>query len=469
MTTKQVHNFGNNVRFTPAMYAEPADEAGLLKLLEDHNDLSIRVIASGHAWSDAIKTDGLLINVKHFNEVRISPQGDSVYVGAGCQIKCLAAALAEQGKSLPTSGLIDEQTVAGATATGTHGSGKNSLSQYVRSVRVVHFDKETGTPKVSTITGPSVELSAARCSLGLLGVIVEVEMEIRPAYNILEYSARYQTLDQVVALEHEYPLQQFYLMPWSWHWFGQHRKETTQARSKLAGLYRVYWHVGIDWGLHLIIFALVKLMRVKSLIRFFFKRVLPLVVAKNWRVVDSSQKMLTMEHEIFRHIEIEFFVRRSDLKNALEEVKQTIQVFGGEAVSSDLQQQIPKSDHGTYQHHYPICIRRVLADETLVSMTSPFHEKDIQDWYAISLICFEWPSCRHGFFGFANFLASHMATRFHARSHWGKYNPLDRQANQQLYPRLDEFRSVVQKFDPESRFANEWLSNVILSDADRVA
>ena len=90
------------------MYAEPADEAELLELLEDHNDLSIRVIASGHAWIDAIKTDGLLINVKHFNEVRISAKGDSVHVGAGCQIKCLAAALAEQGKSLPTSGLIDE-------------------------------------------------------------------------------------------------------------------------------------------------------------------------------------------------------------------------------------------------------------------------------------------------------------------------------------------------------------------------
>ncbi|MDG2012405.1 MAG: FAD-binding protein, partial [Pirellulaceae bacterium] len=355
MLERQVSNFGNNVCFTPAVYAEPRDEAELLDLLRTHKDLKVRVIASGHAWSDAIKTDGLLINVKHFNDVRVSPQDDTVHVGAGCQIKGLAEVLSKQGKSLPTSGLIDEQTVAGATATGTHGSGKNSLSQYIRSVRVAHFDQETGAPKVSTIRGPSVDLSAARCSFGLLGVIVEVEMEIRPAYNVLEFSARYQTLEQVLALESEYPLQQFYLMPWSWHWFGQHRTETTQPRSKLAALYRIYWHLGIDWALHLIIFVLVRIMRVKGLIRSFFKSVLPLVVVKNWRVVDNSQKMLTMDHDIFRHIEIEVFVRRADLKKALEHVKQIIQVFGGQAVSSDLQQKIPESSHGIYQHHYPIC------------------------------------------------------------------------------------------------------------------
>ena len=44
------------------------------------------------------------------------------------------AELAESKHTLPSLGLIDEQTVAGATATGTHGSGRNSLSHYVQAV-----------------------------------------------------------------------------------------------------------------------------------------------------------------------------------------------------------------------------------------------------------------------------------------------------------------------------------------------
>ena len=462
MSQRTITNFGRNVSFKPAVYAEPADEQELLDLLRSNQDRSIRVIASGHAWSDAIKTSGLLINLKNLNRVQVTNDGTTAKVGAGCQIKRLVVELAKQGKTLFSSGLIDEQTVAGATATGTHGSGKHSLSQYIRSVRVAHFDAVSGEVQISKIEQAGDKLKAARCSLGLLGVIVEVELDIRPAYRICEHSQRHESLEQVLEAEHRFPLQQFFLMPWSWHWFGQHRVETDQPRSRSAGLYSVYWHLGIDWGLHLIILLMVKVLRFRFLIRAFYKRLLPLLIIRNWKVVDQAPKILTMQHELFRHIEIECFVTRSNLKAALDRVKTIIGVFGGQLSESD----VPTHLRGSYLHHYPICIRRVLQDETLISMTASDGSQAPTDWYAISFICYETPSKREGFFAFANFLGKDLAQRFNARCHWGKYNPLDHTTNTHLYPQLKRFCEVANEFDPKGRFRNAWLEDVLFGDRD---
>jgi len=57
-------------------------------------------------------------------------------VGADCQLERLLSELQRLKQwTLPSLGLIAEQTVAGAVSTGTYGSGRNSLSQYVVSVR----------------------------------------------------------------------------------------------------------------------------------------------------------------------------------------------------------------------------------------------------------------------------------------------------------------------------------------------
>ena len=85
MAEKVVQNFGKNVAFVPAAYAEPESEGEVLQLLAQHRDQPIRVVASRHAWSDAIQTRGLLICVKHLDHVRVNSDRNSVSVGAGCQ------------------------------------------------------------------------------------------------------------------------------------------------------------------------------------------------------------------------------------------------------------------------------------------------------------------------------------------------------------------------------------------------
>jgi hypothetical protein len=152
-----------------------------------------------------------------------------------------------------------------------------------------------------------------------------------------------------------------------------------------------------------------------------------LTVIRGWRVVDRSQDQLIMEHELFRHIEMELFVTRPKLGAALAHVRTAIE-----------------QSQAFYTHHYAICVRKVLADETLISMSSGRSEANPsgEASYAISLISYARPAARAGYFRFTDELARSMVERFDARPHWGKCCPLTAAEAERLYPRLAEFREI---------------------------
>jgi len=468
--TEIIENFGRNVLIEADHLFRVESEAEVLAVLHEHYGKQIRAIGSLHAWSDVAKTDGVVIEMKRLNSVDVTADGQSVWVGAGCKVKRLLRSLSRQGLTLPSVGLIDEQTVAGATATGTHGSGSNCLSHFIKAVRIAHYDAE-GNATLTTIDQGD-ELRAARCSLGMLGVIVAIEFECRKKYNIEEHARSHKTLSDAIALEASHPQQQFYLMPWSWGYFGHHRAETAKPRIAMATLYRLYCLLVIDVGLHIAVTFLSRIWKSAWATRFFFQRILPLTIARGWKVVDDSHAMLVMEHDLFRHIEIEVFVPRSKVQDATDLLIDVVCVFGGQskqsAASSDelLESAGRKAEldlmAGSYCHHYPICYRRVLPDETMLTSSAPSDTATgDEDWYAISFISYELPDDRDGFFKFANFVGPLVAELFGGRCHWGKYNPLTREENSCLYSELDSFRKVVHRFDPDGFFSNEWLDDVV--------
>jgi FAD/FMN-containing dehydrogenase len=464
-----VVNFGRNARFCPTVRLEPGSEQELLERMRQYRGRRMRAIGRLHSWSEAALTDDVLVDLRHLDQVRIERRGEETWaiVGAGCQIKRALAELERQaGVTLPTLGLIDEQTLAGAIATGTHGSGRHSLSHYMDAIRIAAYDPDTGEPAIREVSA-GAELRAVRCSLGCLGIVVSMAFRCRPQYLVEEHARRYETLEEVLAAEDEYPLQQFFLIPWLWRFYGQHRREAAGPRSRLATCYRWYWWLGMDLGFHLLLRFLVRTLRSPAAVRWYYRRVVPRVVICGWKVVDRSQAMLVMEHELFCHIEIEVFVSRSRLPPAVEFVQQVLQVFDGDEAALDEATRQSLSRHGLladlldnrgrYTHHYPICIRRVLPDDTLLSMASGGEEP----WYAISFISYARPDEREGFIRFARFLARSMAALFGGRPHWGKVCPLGAEEVAALYPRLAEFREVCRQFDPQGRFRNAWVNELL--------
>lgn len=117
----------------------------------------------------------------------------------------------QRGWTPPSVEFITEQSVAGAISTGTHGSGRHSLSHYVLQVWIACYDSETGQVVIKTVSCGD-DLLAARCSLGAFGVT----MQCRSQYKVEESFQEYQQISDVLDAEEQYPLQQFYLAPWRW-------------------------------------------------------------------------------------------------------------------------------------------------------------------------------------------------------------------------------------------------------------
>jgi FAD/FMN-containing dehydrogenase len=458
-----IENFGRSIRLHPQAYYEPTTEQDVLTILDRHRGEQIRAIGRLHSWSEAPGGDGVVLNLKHLQQIQVDP-GDAtaVVAGAGCQIKTLVGQLKRQGRTLPSLGLINEQTIAGAISTGTHGSGRHSLSHYVLAVRVARYDAATGAAVIDQIDQGD-ELLAARCSLGCLGIVLSVTMQCRPVYRIEEHLREYATLEEVLEAEAAYPLQQFFVTPWRWTCLAQHRREVTAARSWLAPLYRWYWFLTIDLGLHLIVLTTLRVFGSFWAARILFRQIIPHSVIRGWKVTDDSAAMLVMEHELFRHIEMEVFVTREHLPASLQYVRSVLTVAGSASKDlPDLSLDKPNQDRlaelrGCYGHHYPICIRRVMPDQTLISMASG----ETSDWYAISLISYARPTERQGFRQVMTFLAATMSRRFNARLHWGKFCPLTAAELASHYSRFRDFQTICRQRDPGGVFRNKWMTELL--------
>jgi FAD/FMN-containing dehydrogenase len=467
LTTRRIKNFGRNVEFQPTEVYAPQTEHELLLIMARCQGRRIRAVGRLHSWSEAVVADEVMVDLRHLDQVQVEKRGDKRWltVGAGCQIKRLLAELERQDAGTsPSLGLVTEQTIAGAISTATHGSGRHSMSHYVEEVRVAIYDPDSGQPVIRAIRdGP--ELRAARCSLGAMGVIVSVSFWCRPQYNIEEHFRRYGTLDEVLAEEDDYPLQQFYLMPWDWSYVVQQRRETAAQRGGWPTLYRWYFFLTFDIGLHLMILTLVRVLRSSRAIRIFFRHLAPQLIVQDWRVVDRSDRMLVMEHELFCHVEMELFVRRSLIPQALETVISLLKHFDGDSAGLGVAARealkshglLPEVDRlvGSYTHHYPICIRRVLPDDALISMTGGMDEPS----YAVSLISYALPHRRSSFFAMAAALGKALAAMFDGRPHWGKICPLSPGNLDRLYPKLAQFSRICTAYDSNGAFTNDWIES----------
>lgn len=472
----QRHNFGGNIQLTPKTAYTPASEQEVLEILDRHHGQRIRCVGRLHSWSRAVECKDILLDLRHLEQVQPMSDGDLrlVAVGAGCQLKRLVSELERLKQwTLPSLGLITEQTVVGAVSTGTHGSGRSSLSQYVVSVRIAHYNSTTGRATITEISDGEA-LCAARCSLGCLGVILSVKMLCRPSYNIEEAWHEHEQLTDVIEAEDQYPLQQFFLVPWRWTYMSQYRRETDRRQSRTAWLYHWYRYLTIDLSMLLLIVIMVRVLRINSLVQFMFRRIIPTFVICDWHVVGASTRQLVMEHEIFRHIELELFVQKSNLESAMSFVQQTLCLAAGTAnsVNETLQEVLVEAGlemelnqiKGTYCHHFPICVRKVLMDETLISMASASardtQEKSREAWFAITFTCYCRKSEQAAFEQLGSFLTRSLATLFSARPHWGKLNYLQPEQLRGLYPQFEAFQRCRRTLDPDGYFLNDWTTEL---------
>ncbi|HSD81582.1 MAG TPA: FAD-binding protein, partial [Solirubrobacteraceae bacterium] len=169
----------------PAVAERPATTADVVAAVgrAAGAGLTVRAAGSGHSFTGAALTDGVLLLPDRLTGlVDVDPPSGRVRVRAGTTIRELCALLADHGLALANLGDIDAQTIAGAIATGTHGTGAGlpGLAAQVAALQLVAASGE-----VLEVDGSRPELlRAARVSLGALGVVTEVELRAVPAFTL---------------------------------------------------------------------------------------------------------------------------------------------------------------------------------------------------------------------------------------------------------------------------------------------
>jgi FAD/FMN-containing dehydrogenase len=479
----RVRNFGRNVDFQ-AEVLTPRDEREVLALLRAHAGRTIRAVGAAHSWSGLVRSDHFVIDLRRLDRIDVHRGGPgvaTVTAGAGARIGAILKALAAHGLTLPTVGAITKQTIAGAVSTGTHGSGASSLSHYVRGVRLATHDPRTGEPALIDLDGTNPDpclLRAARCGLGCLGVIVSVTLACVPAYDVEEVLDLPHSVLEVLAAADAYPLQQFVVIPYAWRPYAFHRRRADRRRRRslwsrvTTRAYRAHKLLVVDVLMHLLVKGLARFASGHT-IQGFYRRALPATALRGLAVTDTSERALTLRHDLFRHVEMEVFVPAAALVEALHLVQVLTDAFAGvgrlsTSIETALAARAPgalaelQRHEGRYTHHYVIPCRRVHPDETLISMTADGRE-------AWALGFFTYAELTPAFHAYCRAVGLALVALHGARLHWGKYFPLDHaEAVAGAYPGLARFHAHCAGYDPAGTFRSaEVAATLALTGAPR--
>jgi FAD/FMN-containing dehydrogenase len=151
------------------------------------NGRRIRTVGAAHSHAPLVGNDDEIILDLQGLAGLISTDAAScrARVWAGSRIFALGNALNEQGLGFANQGDIDQQAIAGVTATGTHGTGKDlkNFSAAVTGFRLVNASGEV----LEAGEGESL-WQAARLHLGAFGVMTQFELQLLPRYKLEERS-----------------------------------------------------------------------------------------------------------------------------------------------------------------------------------------------------------------------------------------------------------------------------------------
>ncbi|WP_375001166.1 FAD-binding protein [Aeromicrobium sp. CTD01-1L150] len=156
--------------FRDASRPTTTDEVRRVVTAHDH----LRVVGTGHTFNAVTDGDHALL-MDRFTDVEPTPDGTSVWVGGGATYADVALALRPHGLALRNLASLPHISVAGAVATATHGSGltAGNLATHVRSLELV-----TGTGELLTLHRGEPDHAGAVVSLGSLGVVTRLELDV---------------------------------------------------------------------------------------------------------------------------------------------------------------------------------------------------------------------------------------------------------------------------------------------------
>jgi xylitol oxidase len=173
-------NWAGTYTFTAPRIEHPETVEDVARLVRESEH--VHALGTRHSFTDLPDTEGTLVQT---DRLRIGPTLDTtarrVNVGAGTRYGVLAEWLHGQGWALHNMGSLPHISIAGATATGTHGSG-DRLGILSTAVSGLEFVTSDGS--VERIARGGTDFDGLVVGIGAFGVISSVTLDVEPTYDV---------------------------------------------------------------------------------------------------------------------------------------------------------------------------------------------------------------------------------------------------------------------------------------------
>ena len=425
-------NWAGTVTATPARVLAPRSAAEVAEAVTRAaaDGLTVRMTGTGHSFTPAASTDGVLLSPARLTAVRsVDATAGLVTVEAGCPLWRLNEALAACGMSLTNMGDIQVQTVAGATQTGTHGTGRDSgsMAAQIAAVELVLAD---GSIVTCSAGDPREGLfDAARVGLGALGVLTAVTLRAEPMFLLAareEPMGWSEVISRLPELTSENEHFEFFWFP---HGDGCLTKRNNRSAGPPRPLPRWRHWLDDEFLSNTVFGATCRLGAAAP-------RTIPPVSRAASRALsardytDQPYRVFTSPRRV-RFKEQEYAIPREHLASVLAEVRALF-------------------ERKDWRISFPIEVRVTPADDLWLSTASGrasayvafhvFHSSPHEEYFRAT---------------------EEIMTAAGGRPHWGKMHTRDAGYLSAAYPRFDDFVALRDKLDPDRRFANAYLRQVL--------
>lgn len=424
---RTIRNWAGNIGFQPKRFIEPRSVDELRKVIQSSK--KVRVVGSGHSWSEAIVTDDTLVSLNGLRDVvEIDAAQKQITAQAGIKLSEVNKELDKRGLALTNLGSIATQSLAGAMSTGTHGTGVDlqCLASQVASFRMLDAEgREHSFNKVDE------NFCAMLIGLGGFGVIYEMTLDVTDAFQLHEVSVgcdfdeAIDDLDRCLA-EHDHV--KFWWLPPSKDvvLFAYNRTDDAVNDSHFRQWFK-------DEFISVYVYRMLSFVGLMNRERFIppINRFLTRQITKPLDRIEKSYKVFNVP-EPPPHRETEWAFDLADAKHLLREYKKLL-TSNGFTYNFIQEIRFSKGDDFWLSPAY----RRN-------SIWLGMYNKDLRDWNK----------------RLANFEA--FARAHNGRPHWGKEFTIDAKYLAAQYEKLDDLRDLLTKFDRSGKFRNAWLNAIFL-------
>ena len=429
--TERWKNWAGDQVCAPAQIARPTSEDELAQVVAHAaaRGLPVRAAGSGHSFTDTVCTDGLLVDTSGLQRViDVDLEAGRVTVEAGMTLHALGPLNAGHGLALENQGDIDAQAVAGALATGTHGTGARfgNLSTRVVGMRLV-----TASGEVVELTGESDPegLLAARVSLGALGIVSQVTIECASLYTLRRHDkplALDETLDRLDEHVDGNDHFEFFLWPYTRTAMTRTSTRCDDAPEPTPRWKRAIQEELVENG------VLGMICRCGRRFPGQVPRLNRLIAAamSESRVEDRAYKVYATRRAV-RFTEIEYAISRAHAREALHRALELIE-----------RRRLPIL--------FPFEVRFAAGDDAFLSTA---HERETCYIAAHQYTGMEFESFFRGF--------EEIMDSYDGRPHWGKRHYQTAATLRERYPQWDRFKAVRRRLDPHGVFVNDYTRRVL--------